>query len=94
MTDEKRGLYMKYIVEKSDGSTCDPEACYFVLRLDTQPEARAAMRVYADGIREELPQLADDIEDCCDELEQRVDCNCREANCPHAPLGSRVWRHG
>lgn len=93
------GIYMKYIVHKSDGSECDPEACYFVLRLDTQPAARKAMRVYAEKIRGELPQLADDIEACCDELdaEHRTACNCREAQCPHTPmlpLRSAVWRYG
>lgn len=41
------GLFGKYKIEKSDGSPIDPKAQYFVLRLDTDKAARAAMVTYA-----------------------------------------------
>lgn len=36
----------------------DPAAAYFVLRLDADPYARAAARVYADSVESENPLLA------------------------------------
>lgn len=62
-------LYNKYHVEKNNGKT-DPEAQYFVLRLDTDPKAREALRTYIDQLVEdeefefafELDQLLDNIE--------------------------------
>ena len=44
-----------------------PEALYFVLRLDCGPDgphdpnARIAMKAYADAVRTENPKFADDI---------------------------------
>ena len=43
----KSGLYGKYIIQKADGSTVDPKADYFILRLDTDPYARIAALEYA-----------------------------------------------
>jgi len=43
----KEGLYGKYAIRKTDGSTIDPKADYFILRLDTDPAARIAAREYA-----------------------------------------------
>ena len=54
------GIYDKYHVEKTDGTT-DPEADYFVLRLDSDPHARKAAIAYADSIKDENPSLAYDI---------------------------------
>ena len=89
MTD---GAFMKYKISKADGSPVDPDACYFVLRLDTDDAARYAMRAYAEEIDND--DLANDILLCVDELE-RQPCGCREAMCPHEPMyGSKVWRHG
>ena len=34
MSDNKTGLYGKFNISKADGSPIDPEADYFVLRLD------------------------------------------------------------
>ena len=53
------GLYNKYHIEKTDGAPVDPEAVYFVLRLDTDREARDAAKAYAlacaeRGIKHEL----------------------------------------
>lgn len=46
----RKRLYHKYSVQKSNGEPIDPEAQYFVLRIDTDPAARAALRTYADGM--------------------------------------------
>ena len=54
------GLYEKYTVTKNGGNQ-DPEADYFVLRLDKDPHARAAAKAYADSIKDENPNLAFDI---------------------------------
>jgi hypothetical protein len=64
-----RGLYGKYNVTKRHGPT-DPEAQYFVLRLDTDPIALAAARFYAAEVMDENPQLAHDLADWCDAIEQ------------------------
>ena len=89
---DKRGVFMKYRITKADGGRVDPEACYFVLRLDKDPAARKAMVEYAEHCGNQT--LYADIYACIDELE-RPPCNCREAACPHEPyMGSRVWRYG
>lgn len=80
----ERGIYGKYIIQKADGSRLDPEACYFVLRLDTDRAARIAMAQYARSCRKENPTLADDIERCLEELSKPV---------THGPF-SDVWRAG
>lgn len=55
------GLYNKYIVTKRDGSPVDPDAFYFVLRLDTDMAAREAALCYANARATEMPLLAQDI---------------------------------
>ena len=59
--NEDRGLYHKYKVEKADGSPVDPEARYFVLRVDTDRHARRALRTYALSVLEDNETLAEDI---------------------------------
>ena len=44
-----KGYYKKYYVSKVEGET-DPEAEYFVLRLDTDSDARRAATKYASLI--------------------------------------------
>ncbi len=56
-----QGLYNKYTVTKTNGEPVDPNAHYFVLRVDKAPHAREAMMAYAESVREENPQLAADI---------------------------------
>jgi len=46
------GWKRKYRIEKADGSPVDPKAIYFVLRLDEDPCARAAIRTYAESVRD------------------------------------------
>lgn len=58
---DKRGLYGKYIIFKADGSEGDPEAKYFVLRVDTDKHARKALLAYANSVKQENPVLAKDI---------------------------------
>ena len=59
----------KYIVTKASGKPTDPKACYFVLRLDTDPHARDAALTYALSVRKENQQLADDLHDWLNEIE-------------------------
>lgn len=87
------GVYQKYKITKADGSPVDPEATYFVLRLDTDPAARAAARRYVDAVAADNDQLAGDILRCVDALEDGP-CGCRTADeCWH-DFGSGVWRAG
>ena len=51
------GLHRRYKIRKADGSKCDPNAIYFVLRLDSEGDdfghisaCRAAARAYADFV--------------------------------------------
>jgi len=54
-------LFDKYIVKKAHGST-DPNAQYFVLRIDTDPAARAALLVYADQVKYDDPEFAKELQ--------------------------------
>jgi len=56
-----KGLYGKYKIEKTDGTPIDPKAQYFVLRLDTDPYARRAIRKYAVYMDEVNPQLGREL---------------------------------
>jgi hypothetical protein len=56
----KSGLYGKYIIQKADGSPVDPEADYFILRLDADPVARIAALEYA--IRTDDQKLGEMLE--------------------------------
>ena len=96
----KQGIYGKYKLEKADGSPVDPDACYFVLRLDTDEAARAAMRVYASKCGNE--KLRDSITECVEWLDDPPGCTCgggrdMDVTCPFhdgGMLGHPVWRHG
>lgn len=58
-----KGLFQKYLIHKADGSAVDPDADYFVLRLDKDLHARQAATAYAFSVRQENPALAKDILD-------------------------------
>ena len=67
MSDENRGLYRKFDVRRTDGSS-EPggkhEHCrYFVLDLDHDPHAAAALEAYAWDCRNDYPFLAADLMD-------------------------------
>lgn len=67
MGDKLRGIYNKFSVERTDGSDQrggKHEGCeYFVLDLDHDPHAMAAIKAYADSCRVDYPMLADDLMD-------------------------------
>jgi len=53
-------LFDKYIVKKAYGET-DPNAQYFVLRIDTDPAARYALNAYALHVFKDDPQFAKEL---------------------------------
>lgn len=52
----------QYIVIRADGRQDPPEAGHFVLRLDTDPHADAAVSAYARSIRDDNPETADALD--------------------------------
>lgn len=58
---KKVGLHDKYIIKKADESEMDPNAWYFVLRVDTDPHAKNAALEYARSIIAENKKLALDL---------------------------------
>jgi hypothetical protein len=58
---EDKGLHGKYRIEKTDGTPVDPEAMYFVLRLDTDAAARSAAWTYVERIEKSDPQFASEL---------------------------------
>jgi hypothetical protein len=63
---EEQGLFDKFTVKRNDGSDAPGRkhfGCrYFVLDLDHDPHAAAAMKAYAESCRATHPKLAEDIE--------------------------------
>jgi hypothetical protein len=62
------GFHQRYEIYKTDGEPVDPNAEYFVLRLDrggNDPKhieaCRQAIRVYAIAIQDHLPTLSMDL---------------------------------
>lgn len=53
----------KYIIKKTDGTLIDPEAWYFVLRVDTDVHAQKAAMEYAKSVRFEDPKLSEELMD-------------------------------
>lgn len=64
-SDEKRGLYNKFTVERVDGQSAvggkHHDCRYFVLDLDHDPYAMPAIKAYADHCAAKLPELARDL---------------------------------
>ncbi len=54
-------LYQKYDVQKMDGTPVDPDAQYFVLRIDKDPHARRALRKYALSVATENTDFGRDL---------------------------------
>jgi hypothetical protein len=84
MTDEQRGIYRKYKVERTDGSSAPggkhADCAYFVLDLEHDEFARAALEAYAEACRKTHPDLAADIRHM---LAARP-CGCRSVGeCSH-----------
>ena len=63
MTDKQRGLYNKFIVERSDASSVfkHRDCEYFVLDLTHDKHAADALEAYAAACWEEYPALAADL---------------------------------
>jgi hypothetical protein len=81
---EQRGVYGKYKIEKADGSPVDPEAVYFVLRVDTDAAARTALRAYCRAIKDTNRQLARELCELICEHADVARCGCRSvAECSH-----------
>lgn len=66
MGDKSQGIYKKFNVTRTDGSSAPGgkhENCfYFVLDLNHDPHAKAALKAYADSCRTDYPLLAGDID--------------------------------
>lgn len=58
--NETPGLFDKYKVTKTSGYA-DPNAEYFVLRIDKDKHAQIAAIVYAESIRDEHKKLSRDL---------------------------------
>lgn len=89
---KSRGVFGKYILSKASGEQLDPEACYFILRLDTDEAAQLAAMEYARHCKNR--ELARDVAACVTEL--RAPCSCRSAAdyCLRHPRFSAVWHAG
>ena len=57
------GYFKKYIVSKANGEPVDPEAEYFVLRLDTDSKAREALDFYAELIKKDNTKLNEELKE-------------------------------
>jgi hypothetical protein len=55
------GLHEKFRIQRVDGTPISAGARYFVLRIDDDPHARAALRAYAASCAAENPALAADL---------------------------------
>jgi hypothetical protein len=66
MPDLERGLYPKFIVhrtDREDGEGRRHYDCeYFVLDVNHDPHAKAAIKAYAESCRAEYPALAADLD--------------------------------
>lgn len=67
MGDPAKGLHHKFEVERTDGTSAPGgkhDGCrYFVLDLDHDPHAAAAIDAYADSCEGDYPLLARDLRD-------------------------------
>jgi hypothetical protein len=66
MGDPSRGIYHKFNVTRVDGTSArgrKHDGCFhFVLDLDHDPHAKAALKAYADSCRADYPKLAADLD--------------------------------
>jgi hypothetical protein len=88
MGDRKRGIYQKFEVTRTDGSSVaggKHEGCaYFVLDLDHDDYALPALAAYADACERKFSMLAADLR----EVIRSYPCACEETACPHNLYGS------
>lgn len=60
-----KGLYNKYIIQKTSGKPIDPDARFIVLRIDGGQylnACRAGVAAFAEAVREHNPTLANDLQ--------------------------------
>jgi hypothetical protein len=55
------GIKNKYEIRKIDGTQVDPEAWYFVLRVDKDPHAQVAAMAYAHSVADDNRQLSEEL---------------------------------
>lgn len=76
-TDKTEGVYEKYRVERTDGRSEPGEkhhGCrYFVLDLDHDPHAAAALRAYAESCQEDYPELASDTAYAAEQIDNALE---------------------
>lgn len=76
MSDNTKGLYDKFRVERNDGGNAPGRkhhGCqYFPLDLNHDPHAVPALRAYADSCEAENPTLAGELREKALELENRL----------------------
>lgn len=59
---KKGGLQeSKYVIQKTDGEPVDPNAWYFVLRIDKDIHAQQAALAYALSVRKDNPTLSEQL---------------------------------
>lgn len=68
--ERTQGIYGKYLIAKADGTPVDPDAQYFVLRLDTDLHARRAIMAYAESVEIENGTLSSELRTWAVGLEQ------------------------
>lgn len=61
MKESSLGYYIKYHIEKTDGTPVDPNASYFVLRIDKDIHAARAAMAYAKSCADTNVRLSDDL---------------------------------
>jgi hypothetical protein len=83
MGDTKRGVYRKFRVTRTDGSSKPggkhAQCSYFVLDVDCDEFAIPALRAYAKACATKYPALAADLR----QIIATRPCSCREAFCGH-----------
>lgn len=55
------GCDKKYIITKKSGKPIDPDADYFVLRIDKDPHALVALESYANSVKVDNMELYNDL---------------------------------
>lgn len=72
MSNYKEGGYeKKYIITKSNGEPTNPNADYFILRLDKDPCARIALLAYANSVRNYNREFAEDLDNILTKYEEQ-----------------------
>lgn len=65
LNKKKYAIYKMRLAEsgkyREEEIPVDPNAKYFVLRIDVDPHARKALEVYRDSVFEDNPEFAEDI---------------------------------